>query len=165
MSKAKILIIEDSPTQRGLYKKILKNEDYLLIEAEDGEEGLRKTRSELPDVVLCDMGLPKISGFELIKALKGKEETKYIPIICLTATYADIASKLKSLVELGADDYFYEPINAEELQAKVIVMLRIRGLYKDLQKKNKELEDFNEVAVGRELKMKELEKELAKYKK
>ena len=151
---------------------MLEKEGYSIIEARDGEEGLRKVKTELPDLIISDLAMPKMSGFEMIRAIKIDDKTKYIPIICVSATYNDIADKLKMLVDFGAEEYFYATENMEELLAKVIVMLRIRKLYLELLEKNKQLKQFNDVAVDRELKMielkrriRELEGELAKYKK
>jgi len=172
MKYSKILIVEDSDTQRAVYKDVLEKEGYSIIEARDGEEGLRKVKTELPDLIISDLAMPKMSGFEMIRAIKIDDKTKYIPIICVSATYNDIADKLKMLVDFGAEEYFYATENMEELLAKVIVMLRIRKLYLELLEKNKQLKQFNDVAVDRELKMielkrriRELEGELAKYKK
>ena len=172
MAKEKILIVDDSATKRAIYKDVLVKEGYTIIEAADGEEGFKRTRTEFPDLIIADLAMPKMDGFKMIEMVKRDEHAKYVPIICISATYKDIASKLKVLCDAGAEEYFYMPENIDDLKAKVQVMLRVRKLYTDLIEKNKQLKIFNDAAVDRELKMvdlkkkiKVLEEELAKYKK
>lgn len=172
MSKGKVLIVEDSPTQRAMYRQALEKEGYVVIEAGDGEEGFKTAKAEMPDVIISDVVMPKMDGLAMLRELKKGEETRYIPVICASATYRDLATKLKALIEDGAEEYFYLPDNIEELWAKVAVMMRIRRVYLELLEKNKQLKLFNDVAVGRELKMvelkekiKQLEEELSKQKK
>jgi response regulator RpfG family c-di-GMP phosphodiesterase len=113
-----------------------------------------------------------MDGFEMIKAMKREEAIKFIPVICVTATYKDLSSKLKVLLDCGAEEFFYSSENVDELLVKVVVMMRIRKIYLELLEKNKNLKEFNEVCVDRELKLMELmrkvqkiEQELAKFKK
>ena len=172
MKTAKILLVEDSSTKRTLYRSELEKANYEIVEAHDGQEGLAKAKTVLPDVIITDMSMPNMDGLKMVQILKSEENTKYIPIICVSATYKDIEIKSKALSEAGAEEYFYMPENLGELLLKVRVMLRIRSIYLELLEKNRLLKQFNDVAVGRELKMIELkekveklEKELAKYKK
>lgn len=172
MPPAKILVVEDSDTKRAIYKEALERADYLVIEAADGEEGLRQTIKESPDVVITDLIMPKMDGFKMTEAIKKNEKTQYIPVICVSTTYKDMKDKLKALVEIGAEEYFYMPENMEELVIKVSVMVRIRKIYLELLEKNKQLKIFNASAINRELKMvelkdkiKKLEEELSKYRK
>lgn len=171
MGAIKILIVEDSDTKRAIYKEMLEKEGYTVVEAIDGEDGIKKARTESPDVIIADLAMPKMNGFKMVEAIKTNENTKYIPVICVSTTYKDLASKLKALTEAGAEEFFYMPENMSELSVKVQVMIRIRRIYLELLEKNKQLKIFNDAAVGRELKMvelknkvKKLEEELAKYK-
>lgn len=156
---AKILVVEDSATQRSIYKAMLFKKNYLVIEAKNGREGIEKTKKETPDVIISDIVMPEMDGLEMVSILKKDEKMKYIPIICASATFQDLATKMKALMDAGAEEYFYLPQTEEELLLKVAVMLRIRQLYVDLLEKNKQLRLFNEVAVDRELKMKELKEQ------
>lgn len=172
MGEIRVLIVEDSATKRAIYKEMLGTVSCEIIEAEDGEEGLKKARTEAPDIIIADLAMPKLDGFKMVEILKKEEATKYVPIICVSATYKDIESKLKALTEAGAEEFFYMPENMKELLVKVQVMIRIRKIYLDLLGKNKQLKIFNKAAVDRELKIielkkkvKGLEEELAKYKK
>ncbi|MCX5665613.1 MAG: response regulator [Candidatus Omnitrophica bacterium] len=171
MSEIKILIVDDSATKRALYNGMLEREGYKIIEAHDGEEGLNKSRTESPDIIIADLAMPKMDGFQMITAIKKDEKGKMIPIICVSATYKDIESKMKALIEAGAEEFFYMPENISELLVKVQVMVRIRKIYMELMEKNKQLQIFNKSAVDRELKMVELkekvrslEEEIKRYK-
>jgi len=160
MDKARILVVDDSDTKRALYKDMLLKEGYAVIEARDGEEGVKKSKAELPDLIIADLAMPKMDGFHMVGIIKSDDKTKYIPIICISATYKDISTKMKALCEAGAEEYFYMPENIEDLMIKVKVMLRVRALYLELLEKNKQLGIFNAVAVDRELKMVELKKKI-----
>lgn len=162
MTKEKILVVDDSDTQRNIYKSLLAEEGYSLFEAKDGEEGLSLAKSVLPDVIVTDLHMPKMDGFEMITKMRADAELKYVPIICVTATYQDLANKIRALTEAGAEEYFYSPGNNEEFIAKVYVMMRIRKVYLDLLQKNKDLKLFNDAAVDREMKMVELKQKIKK---
>lgn len=172
MSSGKILVVDDSDSKRAIYRKMLEEDGYNVTEAKDGEEALAKARAASPDVIITDLVMPGIDGFKLTKTLKSDEKTKYVPIICVSTTYADLEHKLKALNEVGAEEFFYMPENVTDFLVKVQVMMRVRRLYLELLEKNKQLKQFNDVAVARELKMielkekiKKLETELAKLKK
>jgi len=170
VSIARILIVDDSATKRSLYRGMLEREGYEIIEAHDGIEGLDKAKTESVDLIIADLAMPKMDGFKMIELIKKDEKGKFIPIICVSATYKDIESKIKALTEAGAEEFFYVPENISELLLKVRVMLRIRKIYLELLEKNKQLQIFNKSAVDRELKMVELkekvrnlEEEIRKY--
>jgi len=156
VSEIKILIVDDSATKRALYKGMLETEGYKVIEATNGEEGLDKAKTGSPDIIIADLAMPKMDGFEMIEKIKADENGKYIPVICVSATYKDIESKIKALSEAGAEEFFYMPENISELLIKVRVMMRIRKIYLELLEKNRQLQVFNKAAIDRELKMVEL---------
>lgn len=160
MPKDKILVVEDSDTKRAIYKDILEEKGYAVVEAKDGEEGVEKAQAESPDIILTDISMPKMDGFQLVQKIKTNEKTQYIPIICISATYQDMAARMKALTEAGAEEYFYATENSEELLAKVAVMMRIRKIYLDLIKKNTQLVRINNLFVDREMKMIELKKKI-----
>ena len=171
MSEIRILIVDDSATKRALYRGMLEREGYKIIEAKDGKEGLDKAKGEFPDIIIADMAMPKMDGFKMIEMIKKDENGRFVPVICVSATYKDIESKVKALIEAGAEEFFYMPENLNELLVKVRVMMRIRKVYLELLEKNKQLQIFNKSAVDRELKMVELkervrnlEEEIKRYK-
>jgi len=129
---SKILIIEDEESIRKFIKISLKREKFQVFEAESAEEGLQKILLENPDVIILDIMLPGMNGFELCERLKRQNEN--IGIIILTARGQD-ADKIKGL-EFGADDYMVKPFNPLELIA------RINSLLRRMNHKNKEGSNF-----------------------
>ena len=118
----KILIVEDNQDSRELVVKVLKNKGYQTIEAADGEEALEKTAAERPDLILLDISIPKIDGYEVAKRLKSQEEFKDIPIVALTA-HAMKGDREKVIVS-GFEGYISKPINVRELPDQVRSYLR-----------------------------------------
>lgn len=172
MASARILVVNDSDAQRAMYKDVLEGNGYIVTEARDGREGLQRVKTDKPDIIISDIQMPHIDGLQMTKILKTDETTKYIPIICVSATFQDMETKLKALLEAGAEEYFYVPDNTKELLAKVAVMMRIRKIYVDLMGQNKALKEYTDACVAKEFELMqlkkqvaELESELKKYKK
>lgn len=113
----KILIVEDNQDSRELVVKILKNRGYQLIEAVDGEDALEKAITESPDLILMDISIPKIDGYEVTRMLKSRKEFKYTPIIALTA-HAMKGDREKAM-ESGCEGYIAKPINIHELPEQI----------------------------------------------
>lgn len=126
-----ILIVEDHSDLRKFVTQNL-NSSYNILEAENGEIGIAEAKDKLPDLIITDIMMPKVSGLELTKTLKNDETTSHIPIIMLTAK-SSIESKLKGL-ETEADDYLTKPFNITELQLRIKNLLSSR---KKLQEKYK----------------------------
>ncbi len=113
----KILIVDDNQDSRELAVKVLKNRGYQMIEASDGEEALEKALAEKPDLILMDISIPKINGYEVTRRLKSQADFKATPIIALTA-HAMKGDKEKAL-EAGCDGYISKPINVHELPDQI----------------------------------------------
>ena len=113
----KILVIEDDPSSLRLTQYILKNKGYEVLTAPNGLEGLRKAQSENPDLVILDVMLPGIDGFEICSHLRADPQTARLPILMLSAKAraADKAVGLKA----GADDYLSKPVAPSEILSKV----------------------------------------------
>jgi DNA-binding response OmpR family regulator len=122
-SKHKMLIIEDHKDIR-LYMKVVFSQHYTIIMAENGEEGVRLARKEIPDIIISDVMMPGMDGFECTKILKEDIKTCHIPIILLTALVGD--SNMVKDLELGADDYILKPFNPEILISKVKRLIKNR---------------------------------------
>jgi CheY-like chemotaxis protein len=120
----RILIVEDNADSRLTVKAIL-GEFYSILEASDGEEGLQVTLSELPDLVLLDISLPKMNGFEVVKLLKNNQLTKNIPVIALTAKA--MKHDRDEILEAGCDEYIAKPFDQEELLLKIENLLKNRN--------------------------------------
>ncbi len=118
----KILVVDDNQDSRELVVKILKNRGYQMIEAVDGEEALEKAIAENPDLILMDISLPKLDGYEVTRRLKSQIKFKDTPIIALTA-HAMKGDREKAF-EAGCEGYISKPINVRELPDQVKAYLR-----------------------------------------
>ena len=118
----KILIVEDNQDNRELLIKILKVKGFRLIEAVDGEDALQKVSVERPDLILMDISIPKIDGYEVTRRLKNQPDFQDIPVIALTA-HAMKGDREKAL-KAGCDGYITKPINIRELPNQVIDFLK-----------------------------------------
>jgi two-component system alkaline phosphatase synthesis response regulator PhoP len=124
-TREKILIVDEEIDASTALKVALEAEGYNVIEALDGYEGIRKAKSENPDVILLDIMMPGMDGFEVCQLLKADPASMHIPIIMLTAK-GEVDDKVEGL-ELGADDYVTKPFNLKELKARIRIVLR-RGI-------------------------------------
>jgi two-component system, cell cycle response regulator DivK len=118
----KILVVEDNEDSRELVVKILKNKGYEMIEASDGEEALQKAISERPSLILMDISIPKIDGYEVTKRLKSMDELKEIPIVALTAHA--MKGDREKFISVGFEGYISKPINIRELPEQIRAYLR-----------------------------------------
>jgi len=118
----KILLIEDEPEQRILLEIRLKASGYEFIAEADGEGGLKRVDEERPDLILVDIAMPKINGYEVCKRLKANQDTRDIPIIVMTAS---IGRELeRKYLDLGAEEVIRKPYDSKELVAKINALLK-----------------------------------------
>ena len=120
--KPTVLVAEDEGALITLLRYNLEREGYRVLEAQDGEEALLVAAEEKPDLVLLDWMLPQLSGIEVCRRLRGRQETRNVPIIMLTAR-GEEADRIRGL-ETGADDYVTKPFSPRELVARVLAVLR-----------------------------------------
>ncbi|KFB68713.1 response regulator [Candidatus Accumulibacter vicinus] len=120
MTIKKILVVDDSPTERHVLKALLTSHGYEVITAESGEEGIAKTKSELPDLVLMDVVMPGLNGYQATRTLTRDPATRNIPVIVCT-TKGQETDKIWGLRQ-GAQDYLVKPINGPELLAKIAAL-------------------------------------------
>ncbi|MDF1515771.1 MAG: response regulator [Anaerolineae bacterium] len=118
----KILYIEDSPSNRLLVQRILHVEGYKVLEAEDGIVGIDMARKELPDLILMDMNLPDVDGYEMTKRIRETPELSHIPIVAMTANVME-GDKEKSLAA-GCVGYIPKPIDVDDLPRQVAQYLK-----------------------------------------
>jgi DNA-binding response OmpR family regulator len=121
--KCLILVIEDNEEVRNYISEPLL-EHYSVIEAVDGQEGLEKARSLLPDLIISDIMMPRLEGFELCRILKKDIATSHIPVILLTAKASD--ENIVKGIETGADDYIIKPFNTRLLHARIKNLIDLR---------------------------------------
>jgi len=122
---AKILIVEDNEMNRDMLSRRLQRRGFETLMAVDGEEGLAAAAREKPDVIVMDMGLPVLDGWEATRRLKASEETKRIPIIALTAD-AMLGDRDKAF-EAGVDDFDTKPVDFARLLKKIDALLGPRA--------------------------------------
>jgi len=138
----KIMVVDDNPDNIILLQYLLEDYEFQVISTTNGEEAIEMARKEDPGVVLLDIQMPEMSGYEVCRRLKNDPETSHIPIIFITARYSseeDIVSGL----EIGANDYITKPFNNTELIARVKVMLRLRKDHDELERLNQKLEKIS----------------------
>ena len=114
---AKILIVEDNEMNRDMLSRRLQRKGFEVVMAEDGQQGVDMSKSENPDVILMDLGLPVMDGWQATSSIKEDETTKDIPIIVLTA-HAMAGDREKAL-DAGCDDYDTKPVDFERLLGKI----------------------------------------------
>lgn len=121
-----ILVIEDDSTQRLLTSSVLRSAGYEVVEAQDGTEGLKLARQSPPDLVVCDVVMPGMNGYELVASLKQEAAFATVPVILLTAMSE--RSHMRAGMTAGADDYLHKPFRAVELRKAVETLLSKREL-------------------------------------
>jgi len=134
----KILIVDDIPANIQILGNILSKENFQIAYAQSGEQALSVIKYQKIDLILLDIMMPKMDGFEVCKILKSQKETKEIPIIFLTAK-ADMDSIVKGF-ETGGEDYITKPFNTAELLARVNTHILLHEQKKDLKELNENLE-------------------------
>lgn len=136
-----ILIVDDNNDNVELMSQILED-DYSLIKASSGKECIKKALSEQPDLILLDVNMPEMDGYETMQILKGNEATQKIPVIFVSAYYTDSAMIVKGL-EQGAFDYLTKPVDENIVLAKVRVVERIKKAESEVLQQKNELQEAN----------------------
>lgn len=144
------LIVDDEATNRLVLSALLKQQDFHVIEAEDGEQAVKLFNQSKPDIIFMDIMMPGIDGYEAISRIKKQCNDKFIPIIVLTALNDE--DTLTKCIAVGGDDVLCKPFDAAILKSKIYAMLRIRDLHKhvsNLYTKMKREESIAEVIFSR----------------
>ena len=116
----KILVVDDSATERHALTELLTRKGYQVVTAVDGEEGIRKSQSEAPDLILMDVVMPGVNGYQATRMITRNDATKKIPVIMCT-TKGQETDKIWGLRQ-GAFAYFTKPIDASQLLAKIATL-------------------------------------------
>ena len=116
MAKKKILVVDDTEWNRDLMVQLLEDE-YIILQAVDGEDGVRKAEEEKPDLILMDLGMPVMDGWEATRKIKANEALKHIPIIAVTS-HAMVGDEIDAR-KAGCDDYLSKPVDDEALLKKI----------------------------------------------
>ena len=118
----KILLVEDNEMNRDMLSRRLQRKGYEVVLALDGQSGVEMTQTQAPDLVLMDMSLPVLDGWEATRRLKADPATRHIPVIALTAHA--MSSDREKAIEAGCDDYDTKPVELTRLLAKIDALLR-----------------------------------------
>jgi twitching motility two-component system response regulator PilH len=117
MAIKKILIVDDSPTERAFLEGLLTKSGYTVALAVSGEDGVERAKAEVPDLILMDVVMPGLNGFQATRAITREEKTKHIPVFICT-TKDQETDKIWGMRQ-GAKDYIVKPVNGAELLAKI----------------------------------------------
>jgi adenylate cyclase len=135
---ARILVVDDTPMNVKLLEGVLTGHGYVVTTAPSGAAALERVREERPDLVLLDVVMPEMSGYEVCRRLRAEESTRLLPVVMVTALDPGL-ERVKG-IEAGADDFLTKPINQAELLARVRSLLRIKALHDELGELNRTLE-------------------------
>lgn len=139
---ATILIVDDTPANLGIVVEYLESHQFRVLVAQDGQEGLQRAELVRPDLILLDVMLPGLNGFEICRQLKARERTHDIPVIFMTAL-VDTRDKVLGFAA-GGVDYVTKPLQVEEVMARVNTHLRLRAMQSQLEQQNEELQMLRE---------------------
>jgi DNA-binding response OmpR family regulator len=137
----KILIVDDEPINIELLEDLLIPEKYIVEGALNGEEALAKIQKELPDLILLDVMMPGMNGFQVCSEIRKNLSLPYIPIIFITAYQIDQSDIIHGL-DMGGDDYIRKPFDSSELFSRIRSCLRVKKLYDDLARTKTELSRY-----------------------
>ena len=145
-ASAKILVVDDTPHNVKLLADLLTVKGYVVVTASSGAQALEKVETEQPDLVLLDVVMPEMSGYEVCRKIRGGRATATLPVVMVTAL--DPAQERVKGIEAGADDFLSKPISQQELLARVKSLLRIKVLHDELGEWSRTLEQRVEAQVA-----------------
>jgi putative two-component system response regulator len=129
-SAGKILVVDDQSTEVDLLKLLLNREGYAVVTASDGRQALEMVEREHPDLVLLDVVMPELTGFEVCQQIKQNKATRLTPVVLITVL-ADSQDRITG-INAGADDFLTKPVNQHELRARVSSLIRLKRYTDDL---------------------------------
>ena len=138
-ARGRVLVVDDEPVNRELLESMLVPLGYDVRQAEDGRSGLRAARNDRPDVVLLDVMMPAMDGFEVVRALREDPETKGLPVVMVTSLH-DVQDRVRAL-QAGASDFLTKPVDRAELQATVAAQMQIKAYHDHLKQYQETLEE------------------------
>jgi class 3 adenylate cyclase len=141
MSQDRILVVDDTPHNVKLLADLLAARGYLVVTAASGAEALERLAAQPPDLVLLDVVMPGMSGYEVCRAIRAAEATRLLPVVMVTAL--DPSEERVKGIEAGADDFLAKPIQTAELLARVRSLLRIRELHETVRAQAEQLAAWN----------------------
>ncbi len=125
-----VLVVDDEPANLALLEAMLECHSYSVATASNGQEALSQFKTVEPDIVLTDVSMPELDGFELCRRLKNNPDTRFTPVVLVTGLH-DSASRLRG-IEVGADDFLNKPVDQSELLARVGALIKLKGFTDEL---------------------------------
>ena len=147
---ARILIVDDEPQNIRLLQIRLQAAEYTVLTATSGQEALELIQVNAPDLILLDIMMPGMNGFEVCQRIRAEEATQFIPVVMVTAL-SDTEDRIKA-IEVGADDFISKPFDSHEVLARVRSLVRIKRYHDALEQANRDLKMHNE-RLDKELQM------------
>jgi len=145
-AKRKILVVDDQPQNARLLEAVLVRQGYAVAVATSGQEALAKVASERPDLVLLDVVMPGINGYEVCRLLRADPATRFLPIVMVTSSPDE--DKVQA-IEVGADDFIQKPFDQHELLARVHSLLRLKDYHDTIESQAAELGEWNRTLESR----------------
>jgi len=152
----KILVVDDEPRNIRLMEAVLTSHGYAVTSASSGPEALERVKGDLPDLVLLDIQMPEMNGYDVCRRLRDDPATRFLPVVMVTSSDSEVRV---SAIEVGADDFITKPLNQQELLARVRSLIRIKQYHDTIESQAAELTEWNrtlEARVGEQVE--ELEK-------
>jgi adenylate cyclase len=144
--RPRILVVDDVPTNVRLLEAVLAGHGYAVVPASSGPEALDAVARELPDLVLLDVQMPGMNGYEVCRRLRENPATQFLPVVMVTAS--DTEARV-SAIEAGADDFITKPFNHQELLARVRSLIRIKRYHDTIETQSAELAELNRTLEAR----------------
>jgi adenylate cyclase len=145
-AQPKVLVVDDTPANCEILEAMLSTRGYTVLLANSGEEALAKVASERPDLMLLDIVMPGLNGYQVCKRLRSETASSYLPVVMITAS--EHAQRVRAL-EAGADDFIQKPFDQAELLARIRSLLRIKAYHDTVQAQAAELATWNRVLEAR----------------
>ena len=147
---ARILVVDDEPQNIRLLQIRLQADGYAVLTANSGHEALKRVQADAPDLILLDIMMPGMNGFEVCQRIRAEESTQFTPVVMVTAL-SDKEDRIKA-IEAGADDFISKPFDSHEVLARVRSLVRIKRYHDALEQANRDLKMHND-RLDKELQM------------
>lgn len=155
-TRAKVLVVDDAPRNVRLLEAVLGSNGYSVVSAASGSQALERVSDDQPDLVLLDVQMPEMDGFEVCRRLRSDESTQFLPVVMVTSSDSEIRV---DAINAGADDFIAKPFNQQELLARVRSLVRLKRYHDTIETQSAALAEWNRTLKARvESQVEELEK-------
>jgi adenylate cyclase len=144
--QARVLVVDDLEQNVRLLEAVLSSSGYEVKSASSGPQALERVRDEVPDIVLLDIQMPGMNGYEVCRRLREDPATQFLPVVMVTSSDQEVRV---NAIEAGADDFIIKPFNKQELLARVRSLIRIKRYHDTIEAQTAELADWNRTLEGR----------------